>query len=533
MMKKTAADIFKFSITLLLGILIGMYVYSNRFEPANGMLRIFKGDDKFSKVMHLIRKNYVDSVNLDSLQEQSINDLLQSLDPHSVYLPPVQAIANKERLEGAFDGIGLEYHLLRDTLYATYIFPSGPSAKAGIMPGDRIIKINNVDFSGTNLSPEKVAALLKGKKGSEVKLQIQRADNPLLETIKITRQSIELSSVDIAYLVNPKIGYIKVSKFAATTEQEFKKALIALKSNGMQKLVLDLRENGGGYLNAATAMADEFLPEGKLIMFTKGSHEPRTDYFSTDSGTFTNGKLVLLIDEYSASASEIMAGAMQDLDRAIIVGRRSFGKGLVQEQFPFNDGSALNLTVARYYTPSGRSIQKSYKHGIADYRNELAERNRKGELLSAENNLHDSAFNRQKKYLTTKGRLVSSGGGIMPDVFVPADTLGNTSLFSELAYQGIFMDFLLDKLQADLTKYPTFTAFQSAFKLSDKDYDAFIHYASNKIKTMDAQEVLRSKDRILHTIKALSARFRFGNEAYYKVLNNTDTALKKAIEVID
>lgn len=528
-MKKLAENIFNYSIVLLLGIVIGVYGYGNRLGPSESMFRLFKSDDKLSKVMQLVRKNYVDSVNVDSLQNTTINELLQSLDPHSVYLPPVEATANNERLEGSFNGIGMECHLLRDTLYATYIFPSGPSAKAGIKPGDQIIKINDTAFSGTNLNSESVLMRLKGEKGVDVKLELKRSGEAMPRIVTLTRGRVDLSSVDIACMAASQTGYIKVSRFAATTDQDFKKAIVSLKQKGMQKLVLDLRGNGGGYLTAATAMADEFLPVGKLIMFTKGSHEPRTDYFSTDSGIFKTGKLVILIDEFSASASEILAGAMQDLDRATIVGRRSFGKGLVQEQFPFKDGSAVNLTVARYYTPSGRSIQKSYKQGIANYRNELLERSRKGEMLSAENNLADTVLNQQKKYLTANGRLVSSGGGIMPDVFVPADTTGHTPLISKLIAQDVFMDFLLDKLQNDLKRYSDFFEFDRKFNLTDKVYGEFIQYASKKTMTPDKGAVRDSKDRILHILKAFSARFKFGNEAYYQVMNQQDKTLKEAL----
>ena len=294
-----------------------------------------------------------------------------------------------------------------------------------------------------------------------------------------------------------------------------------------------MRDNGGGYLTTATELADEFLKKDKLIMFTKGAHEERKDYFATDSGVFQEGKLAVLINEYSASASEILAGALQDLDRAVIVGRRSFGKGLVQQQFPFDDGSAINLTVARYYTPSGRSIQKSYKEGTETYHNEINERVRKGELISAENNLNDSAFKKSPNYLTTKGKKVFAGGGIMPDVFVPADTLVSTQLLRELNNQQVFTGFVIDKLQTELTKYSSLDDFLKKFNISNDTTENFIIYASATLKEMDSREILLSKEAIKTQIKANAAWFKWGYNAYFEALNNNDPVLKKAVEALN
>jgi carboxyl-terminal processing protease len=354
-----------------------------------------------------------------------------------------------------------------------------------------------------------------------------------LVDVKIKRAHINLSSIDAAYMAAPQTGYIKISKFASTTDRDFQTALKKLKAQGMQKLTLDLRGNGGGYLSAATAMADEFLPAGKLIMFTKGMHEPRTDYFATDSGLFEKGRLAIMIDEYSASASEILSGAMQDLDRATIVGRRSFGKGLVQEQFTFNDGSAINLTVARYYTPSGRSIQKSYKTGIENYHNELANRMQKGELFSAKNNMDDSIFRKPSHYHTTSGRKVYSGGGIMPDVFVPADTIANTRLVYDLNSNQLYMAYVLQKMQAVLSKYPTYNSFNKAYTVTDDELSSFIIYATQTLKQLDSQEIGRSKNLMRLYIKATAARFKWGDEVYYKILNQNDETLRAAIRCVN
>jgi len=309
-------------------------------------------------------------------------------------------------------------------------------------------------------------------------------------------------------------------------------ALANLKKQGMQKLVLDIRGNGGGYLNTATALADEFLTKNKLIVYTKGIHEPRTDYLATDSGNFQQGKLAVLIDEYSASASEILSGALQDLDRAVIVGRRSFGKGLVQEQFPFNDGSAINLTVARYYTPSGRSIQKSYKNGIESYRNELAVRVQKGELISEQSNLNDSLFSKPSPYHTAAGKKVFSGGGIMPDIFVPADTTQSTLIVRQLIDQQLFSAYIVDRLQPSLKQYTSEDTFLKQYAVSDQQLVDFIGYASQSIKEMDSHDLLISKTYIKTLLKSFAARFNWGDDGYYRALNADDIALKKGIEAV-
>jgi carboxyl-terminal processing protease len=348
----------------------------------------------------------------------------------------------------------------------------------------------------------------------------------------MTRGHVDLSSLDAAYMAEPGTGYIKISKFALTTDNDFHTAISKLKHKGMQRLVLDIRDNGGGYLNAATSLADEFLKKDRLIVYTQGVHEARKDYFATDAGEFQEGKLAVIINEYSASASEILAGALQDLDRAVIVGRRSFGKGLVQQQFPFGDGSAVNLTVARYYTPSGRSIQKSYKYGIESYHDEIAHRMRKGELFSEQSNLNDSIFKGASPYRTVSGRKVFSGGGIMPDVFVPADSAQNTLLIQELANQQIFTAYVIDKLEPVFDKFSTAGDFEKQYNVSDDELSDFIMYASKTLKEMDSHEILISTPTIKTYIKAFAARFKWGDNAFYEVLNNNDVTLKKAIAAV-
>jgi carboxyl-terminal processing protease len=527
-MKNIAGVIFRSLILIAFGIAIGVYLNFN----ISGGSGITTGD-KLSRAVSLIKSNYVDTLNVDSLEGATANALLQKLDPHSLYLPPQQAKSINDRLEGNFSGIGLEYTILRDTFIIAQVYPKGPAAQAGLIPGDKIIEVDKKKFTGPHLIPDSVSKALRGEDGSEVLLTVIPAKQKIIKKITVIRGKVELSSLDAAYLAAPGTGYIKISKFAATTDKDFRAAFFKLKAKGMQKLILDLRDNGGGYLTTATELADEFLKKDKLIMFTKGAHEERRDYFSTDSGVFQEGKLAVLINEYSASASEILAGALQDLDRAVIVGRRSFGKGLVQQQFPFDDGSAINLTVARYYTPSGRSIQKSYKEGTETYHNEINERVRKGELISAENNLNDSAFKKSANYVTAKGKKVFAGGGIMPDVFVPADTLVSAQLLRELNNQQVFTGFVIDKLQTELAKYSSLDDFLKKFNISNDTTDNFILYASTKLKEMDSREILLSKEAIKTQIKANAAWFKWGYNAYYEALNNNDPVLKKAVEALN
>ncbi|RZM00127.1 MAG: PDZ domain-containing protein, partial [Pedobacter sp.] len=366
-----------------------------------------------------------------------------------LYLPPALAQEQTENLEGNFEGIGIEYYLLSDTLFVTHVRNNGPSEKAGIMKGDRIIAVNGESLPGKGLLANNIVSKLKGKKGSKVEVSVLRGFNADPFKIQIVRDRIIVSSIDVAYLINPTTGFVKISKFGASTDEDFVDELTRLEKKGMKNLILDLRGNGGGYLNSATSLADQFLEDGKLIVYTKGLHEPRTDYNATNDGLFEKGKLIVLIDEGTASASEVVAGAVQDLDRGVIVGRRSFGKGLVQEQFAFDDGSAMNLTVARYYTPSGRSIQKSYDKGTKEYKEELNKRLIKGEYTSLDSVYADSTFLQPSlKFKTAKGRVVYGGGGIMPDHFIPIDTSHYTSFYKKLNNSSLLQEFVYRNLSA-------------------------------------------------------------------------------------
>jgi carboxyl-terminal processing protease len=530
-MKSAAGIIFRSVILILVGIAIGLFISDYYTSPNIGFS--LGGNNKISKALKLVKDKYVDSVNEDSLEGLTVNNLLQNLDPHSLYLKPQRAQSINETLDGGFNGIGLEYQLLRDTLVITQVYGGGPAQAAGLTAGDKIITVDDKKFSGTHLTTERVDNALRGDTLTEISISVQLPNSAKIKAYNIKRGHVDLSSLDAAYMAAPGVGYIKISKFALTTDEDFKAAFAKLKAQGLKKLVLDLRDNGGGYLSTATALADEFLAKDKLIVYTKGVHEERKDYFATDSGVFKQGKLAVLIDEYSASASEILSGALQDLDRAVIVGRRSFGKGLVQQQFPFGDGSAINLTVARYYTPSGRSIQKSYKGGTENYHNELADRMRKGELFSEQSNLNDSIFKNASPYHTSTGRKVFSGGGIMPDIFVPADSAENTSIIQQLNEQQLFNAYIIDCLQPVLNRYSSADSFEKQFTINDDDFNRFIQYASKTIKEMDSHELLISEPIIKTTLKALAARFKWGDNAYFEVMNSDDATLKKAVEAIN
>jgi carboxyl-terminal processing protease len=492
-------------------------------------------NQKVDKILKIVKNNYVDKVNSDSLENLAINEILGSLDPHSIYLPPVEAKSQSESLDGNFEGIGIEYYVINDTLFVTHVRADGPSFKAGLLKGDRIISVESENLPPTKLLSENTIKKLRGKKGSKVFVSILRNNLLVPMKLEIVRDKIIVSSIDAAFMMKPSIGFIKISKFGANTEEDFSAELVKLQAKGMQSLILDFRGNGGGYLNAATALADQFLPDGKLIVYTKGLHEQRTDYHATVNGAFEKGKLVVLIDEGTASASEIFAGAMQDLDRATIIGRRSFGKGLVQQQFTFGDGSAMNLTIARYYTPSGRSIQKSYSKGFDAYHEEINHRFEHGEYSSLDSALKDSVFSSYThQYKTTLGRIVYGGGGIMPDIFIPIDKAVNNSFYLAISSQTVIPDYVYGTLTRhfNLKNYASVDEFVNKYTFNDQDFQQFLSFCEAKKITIAKKEVLAAKPLIIRQIKALLARYYFNEEGFYKVYNQNDYYIIKAIEKI-
>lgn len=522
---------FLFSCVLALGIFVGMKMN----EPFKNKSNIFSFRtnqfNKINDVVNYINQEYVDTVNQKKLVENTIEGMLHNLDPHSAYIPADDLQAMNEPLEGNFEGIGVEFHIQSDTIMVVSAISGGPSDQLGIRSGDRIVKVNQKNVAGINITNLQVTQLLRGASGSKVNVSIlRRGSNKLIE-YTITRGKIPLYSVDVSYMLDDKTGYIKISHFAERTYDEYIEGFMKLKNSGMKNLVLDLRGNPGGYLKTAINIADEFLPEKKLIVYTQGRSRPRETYYASTRGFFEQGALVVLVDEGSASASEIVAGALQDQDRATIVGRRSFGKGLVQEQSNFPDGSAIRLTIARYYTPTGRCIQKPYVGGYEEYQNDLLERMKKGEFENTDS-IH---FADSLKYKTPGGKIVYGGGGIMPDVFVPLDTSGLSQFYTDANSKGLITQFAydyLDQNRKSFEKYKTFEAYHKNFSVNDEIYHEFISYAiKNKVAKDDRGEKISSQT-IRIQLKALIARQIWKNDGFYPVIQEMDKTLKKALQLI-
>ena len=516
---------------LSLGILLGERMSMN--DKVQFSLPIplhFNKKNKVDEVLNYIEEQYVDTVSRKKLEEKTITALLQNLDPHSSYISSEDLKATNEPLKGSFDGIGIEFSIIGDTIRVVTPLSGGPSEALGIQAGDKIVKIEGRNAAGIKITNQNVIDKLRGEEGTKVNITIQRGNASKPINYTITRGKIPIYSVDVAYMVNKKTGYIKVSRFAATTYDEYISAFNKLRSQGMEQLIFDLRGNPGGLLNIAVNFADEFLPEGKEIVYTEGRVSPKRVFTATRQGNFEKEKLIILIDEGSASASEIVAGAVQDNDRGIIVGRRSFGKGLVQEQAELSDGSALRLTVARYYTPTGRCIQKSYSNGSEAYYNEEVERYEHGELLNADSIKVINSL----KYTTPGGKVVYGGGGIMPDVFVPIDTGGRSAFLSEVIYTGLLNQYAYDyadKHRGELNAYKNFEAFNSAFNISNIMLDDFISFAErNKIKRNEKD--IKTSEKILKIqLKAYIARNIWHSEGFYPVIHTIDNTFKKAVEL--
>ncbi|MBC7745641.1 MAG: S41 family peptidase [Flavobacterium sp.] len=530
--KKNIAIAAGYSAVLVLGMLLGPKFSKEDSNTRNGSFLPFGLGDrsgKIEKIIRTIEENYVDSIKIDTIQDNAIEDIVSQLDPHTSYLPPVEAKLLFEDLEGNFNGIGIEYFILSDTILVTSVTAGGPASKSGLLRGDQILKIDNQTAAGKEIGSTKIIEKIRGKNGTTVQLAIKRGNQ--LKTLDIVRDKIVISSIDVSYMLNKETGYIKISRFGDQTDEDFIRTIQKLQNEGLKSLLLDLRQNGGGYLNSATRLADQFLGNKKLIVYTEGVHEPRTDYYATAEGEFQNGKLIVLIDENSASASEIVAGAIQDLDRGTIIGRRSFGKGLVQEQFNFGDGSALNLTVARYYTPSGRSIQKSYKSGNESYNQELASRIKNGDKASEDQD-NRAPLATLKTYTTQSGKVVYGGGGITPDIYVSVDTSGYTPYYYELSAKGVLNNFVFKYLALNKNPYGSVSDLISNFKLADTDFSQLDEMAKEqKIEPNERQAAL-SKTLIETDVKALMARYYFGDEGFYRTLNASDQVIARSMEVL-
>lgn len=524
------------SITLAAGMLLG----ATFFGGGKGVTDVARGYTKFKEVLQLIDNNYVDTVNTDQLVDYSITKMLEKLDPHTYYFNPKDAVAARSQLESGFDGIGIEFNLYKDTVYVVTPLVGGPSEAAGIQGGDKILKVNNEIFTGKKVDNAFIFSKLRGPRGSEVKIEILRRGVPKPLAFQLRRDRIPTYSVDASYMIDKEIGYIKVTRFSESTYDEFKSSLSNLKSQGMKKLMLDLRGNPGGYMDRATNMVDELISGDKMIVYTDGKDD-RYDRQTRakNAGMFESGSVVVLIDEGSASASEIVAGALQDHDRALIVGRRSFGKGLVQMPVNLSDGSELRLTISRYYTPSGRSIQKPYTMGDGEtYEKDLKNRFSHGELFVA-----DSIKNNPKlQFRTDGGRTVYGGGGITPDVFVPRDTSMMTPYLYELFAKNIVRDYALsyvsqNKKQLEKQSFPEFL---KVFSANEADLNEIVKHATTDGIKFNEKEYSRSKPYIRTYLKATIGRYAYQkrekgglNNEFYQVMSTLDEGLQKALTLFD
>jgi carboxyl-terminal processing protease len=518
---------------LVAGIYLGALLSTS---AANNQAIIFSKGQRFNtasklnEILNFIEDTYVDSVNKKELTEKSITAMLSQLDPHSYYIPAKEFDGMNDPLEGNFDGIGVEFRIQKDTVMVVAPIAKGPSEKLGIKAGDRIIKVDTVPIAGIGITNEEVIKLLKGPSGTKVNVFIKRRTlkKPLLFTI--TRAKIPIYSIDSPYMITENTGYLKITRFSKTTYSEFLKAAKKLKAEGMKNLIIDLRGNGGGVLSAATDIADEMIPKNKMIVYTDGRIRKKSEYFSTDNGSLEFTNISILINENSASASEILAGAIQDNDKGTIIGRRSFGKGLVQEQVVWPDGSALRLTVARYYTPTGRCIQKPYGKSLEEYHAEAYNRYTSGELLS----LDSIQFPDSLKFYTPEGKIVYGGGGIMPDIFVPLDTIGGSNYLYELRYRGIIQDFALSyvdgKRKELLKKYADALEFKNHFKVSNDLFNSLIKFADENEVERNLVEIKTSKKLIERGLRAIICRNLFNDFGYYVIINDYDNTVQEAIK---
>jgi carboxyl-terminal processing protease len=513
-------------IGLAAGLLIGASINSKSPRKSDS-----SEIEKLREVLSLVQNEYVDKGKTDVVVEDAISHILGKLDPHSAYIPAKDRIEANEDLKGNFEGIGIEFSIFQDTLVVVAAISGGPSEAVGLRPGDRIVGVDGKSITNIKLTGSDVQSFLKGPKGTEVKIDVFRKRDKSLLSFTIIRDRIPQTSVDASYMIDHEIGYIKVSRFSQTTYEEFKQALTKLKQNGMKKLVLDLQGNPGGYMDQAINVADEFLMNGEKIVFTNGQEKKyNEDAVATDKGDFEHGDLIVLVNEGSASASEIVSGALQDNDRALVVGRRSYGKGLVQRPFDLNDGSEVRLTISRYYTPSGRSIQKPYSDMDA-YDKDIIKRYKHGEFFHADS-IH---FNDSLKYHTLHGRAVYGGGGIMPDYFVPLDTGNSSKYFNELFAANTIREFAFNYAEANKSKLDQmgFETFKRKFSIDDAILSQLIALGEKEKVKPDPNDLARNKAVFLVYLKAEIARRVWGNQAFYPIFNETNEVLQQAIKLFD
>jgi len=512
------------AITLVLGILIGNRLSRNAGKNIPATSNV----NKFDAIVNLIQNAYVDSISTDSLIEKTIPQLLKNLDPHTTYIPAKEMVSVEEEMRGNFGGIGVQFSIQNDTVMVVDVISGGPSSKLGIMPGDRIISVNDTSLVVKGLKNEKVLSKLRGEKGTKVNVGIKRKGFKDPIAFSITRGDIPIYSVDVNYMIDPTTGYIKVSRFGEQTYEEFMEGMKALDQQGMKNVIVDLRGNPGGYLNAVIKMVNEFLDKGELIVYTQGNAQARKTFQADSRGAYRDKGIIVLVDDFSASASEIFAGAIQDNDRGWIIGRRSFGKGLVQEQIPFNDGSAVRLTVARYYTPSGRCIQKPYDKGNDEYYKDIMERAIHGEFQKVDSIKYADTV----KYKTLSGRIVHGGGGIMPDYFVPADTSGYSEYYSKVTQKGLVYQFALDYADSNRKELSTFKSAVDFEKYFGKVniLNLFTVFAEKKGVKTNTTDLKVSSKIIDSQVKAYIARNIIGEKGFYPIIQNIDKTLLEAIK---
>ncbi len=524
------------AVGIVLGILLGQFVGRNKVETQLRTLISRGGLNTSNKIMQtcmLVEHKFVDSISMDSLAELVIPLMMKELDPHSIYIPAREMQQVNEPLEGEFDGIGVVFNAATDTVIVLNVIPNGPSAKAGVVPGDRIIEINDTIVAGVKMPQNDIVKRLRGKRGTEVKLSLKRQNIDDLVDVTVVRDAIPIESIESAFMVKDDIGFIRLSQFARTSYVELMRALAELRGQGMRKLIFDLRDNSGGYLDQAIMIANEFLPKNRLIVYTEDREGMQVKEFSDGSGTSSDLALVILIDEGSASSSEILAGAVQDNDRGTIVGRRSFGKGLVQSQLPYADGSALRLTVARYYTPTGRSIQKPYKNGDeVDYEMDMVRRYENNEFFSADS-IH---FADSLRFVTPKGKIVYGGGGIMPDVFIPMDTTDITKYYIEVTGRNILYRYTIeyaDRHREALNKVQTI---QELTELLDSDkrlFDDFVRYAAEQGVRPNYRDINRSRKVMEAQLRAYIGRnTALEDNGFYYNIFPIDEVVKRSIELL-
>lgn len=516
------------AITLAVGMLIGQQLphYDRNFSLQS---KNSGAAGTLDEILRYVEAKYVDSVDIDHLRRTAIDHLLEGLDPHSVYISPDELQAVEDDMNGEFEGVGIEFIILDDTIQVVAPISGGPSEMAGILAGDKIVSVNDTVIAGVKIENGKIYNKLRGPKGSKVKIGILRGHETTLRYFEVARDVIPVKSVDAAYMLDDHTGYIRVAHFNSNTYTEFMKSLTPLvEEKGLKDLVLDLRGNPGGYLEEATDMLSQFFPDGKLLVYTKGRVGQRKDYKSNGRARFNIQNVAVLIDEGSASASEILAGAVQDWDRGWVIGRRSFGKGLVQEQYPLSNGGAMRLTVARYYTPSGRCIQRDYKHG-QDYEHEAERRLENGELSNASKIKQADST----KYYTGQGRIVFGGGGITPDVFIPIDTSYSNAYF--IALRQLIPQFVSRWMEGqDKTKLPaTLPEFAKSYLVSDPMLEELVAYGEKQGTKRNPAELAKSRTELKVQLKARIAKTLFGDEGLYKVLNDDDPAVEKAIQVLN